>query len=64
MNGKQAKTIRKALDITKPTEATESGLFHTETPEGKQWVFKRRRNPQMNLYRHIKRLYKRGQLGK
>jgi hypothetical protein len=57
MNGKQAKAIRKALAIKKPTPLEGGGVFEHE---GKLY-FRQAKNPLMNLYRSIKRRYKRGE---
>ena len=54
MNGKQAKAIRKALGIKKPTPASESGIYENENG---QLMFRRRSNPVMNTYRFFKKGY-------
>lgn len=56
MNGKQAKRLRRALGLTKPTEATQSGLF----VYAGQLHFRKRSNPEMNTYRRLKRRWKNG----
>ena len=60
MNGKQAKALRKAMDIKKPTPHTEGQLYKD------QIIGKIKRmpnsNPIMNMYRSIKRRYVRGLL--
>lgn len=58
MNGKQARTLRKVLEIKKPTPASDSGLYVDK--ETNNLMFKRRTNPQMNLYRKLKRMQTRG----
>lgn len=58
MNGKQAKAIRKALDIKKPTPMDGGGLYK----ENGVLYFRQAQNPAMNLYRGIKRRYVRGEL--
>ena len=59
MNGKQAKSLRRLLELDKSeAKGTPSGLFQKE--EGGPWYFKQRRNPPMNLYRTLKRRYTRG----
>lgn len=58
MNGKQAKALRKALDIKKPTPSL-GGYVYFDVIWW-QWCMSRRANPLINLYRSIKRRYIRG----
>jgi hypothetical protein len=59
MNGKQAKSLRKLLELDKSKIKTgPSGLFQKE--ENGPWFFRQRRVPEMNLYRNLKRRYTRG----
>ena len=58
MNGKQARSLRKLLEVKKPTEASDSGLYVDK--ETNNLMFKHRSNPQMNMYRKMKRYYTRG----
>lgn len=58
MNGKQAKSLRHALGLKKPTFATASGIFM----DGEVMKFRRRENPEMNTYRKFKRMYIRGEM--
>jgi hypothetical protein len=60
MNGKQCKSLRKALELKKPTPATESGLILKQENGEDRLYFQQRKNPSMNLYRTMKRRYKRG----
>ncbi len=61
MNGKKAKFLRKQLSIKKPTEASKSGLYRDYDECGNsQLKFRRRSNPDMNMYRHVKRVITRG----
>jgi len=57
VNGKQSKAIRKALSIKKPTPLDGGGMFEHEG----RLYFRQAKNPLMNLYRSIKRRYKRGE---
>lgn len=57
MNGKKAKQLRKIMDIKKPTAAT-GGYTWFDVIEWK-WLYMRRKNPIMNIYRGIKRRYTR-----
>jgi hypothetical protein len=63
MNGRRARAIRKALNYTRPSPASESGISVSDrfnddgTPV---LVWKQRTNPKANLYRLIKRGYTRG----
>ena len=59
MNGKQAKAIRKALDIKIPTPSL-GGYVYFDVVMW-QWCMVRRVNPLMNMYRSIKRRYIRGE---
>jgi hypothetical protein len=56
MRAVQSKNLRRLLEIEKPTPASESGLY----VEGENLMFRQRRNPQMNLYRQMKRRFTRG----
>jgi len=58
MNGSKCKELRKALGIQKPTPSM--GGFVYFDVQVWRWKFTRRVNPLMNLYRRIKRHYKRG----
>jgi len=58
MNATKCKELRKALTIKKPTPSIGGyNYFDVQTWE---WSFVRRINPTLNLYRRIKRHYKRG----
>jgi len=62
VNGKKAKFLRKQLSIKKDeAEATESGLFTDHDAYGNPVVkFRKRSNPSMRIYRHVKRVITRG----
>jgi hypothetical protein len=59
MNGKQAKALRKALGIKKPSPMDGGGLYEKDG----RLYFRQAQNPAMNLYRNIKRRYIKGELG-
>lgn len=61
MNGKQARNLRRILDLVKPTDATVSGLEQRTKQDGSVYfVFLQRKNPEMNFYRAMKRRSIRG----
>lgn len=57
MNGKQCKSLRAALGIKKPTVAS-GGYVYFDLVTWR-WMFCRRNNPQLNMYRNFKRWYSR-----
>jgi len=52
MNGKQCKALRSALGIKKPTVAS-GGYVYFDLVVWR-WMFCRRSNPQLNMYRQFK----------
>ena len=53
INGKQCKSLRKALGMKKPTSSA-GGYYYFDVTVW-QWGYVKRSNPTMNLYRRIKR---------
>jgi hypothetical protein len=57
MNGKKCRELRRALQIKKPTPAIGGYGYFDVTVW--RWGFIRRINPMMQMYRNLKRHYKR-----
>ena len=60
MRGAKAKVLRKTMGIKKPTVATGGYMWFDVIDWA--WKYQNRRNLMMNVYRGIKRRYRRRQL--